>query len=44
MTAIVRRFGSGLAVVHTQDEHADALEELQRIVFPTLVPEERFWA
>jgi GNAT superfamily N-acetyltransferase len=40
----VRRFGTGLAVVRTQAEHADALEELQKIVFPTLAPEERFVA
>jgi GNAT superfamily N-acetyltransferase len=40
----VRRFGSGLAVMHTALEHTDALEELQTIVFPTLVPEERFRA
>lgn len=44
MTAVVRRFGGGLAVVHTAPEHADALEELQNLVFPTLVPEERFRA
>lgn len=40
----VRRFGGGLAVVRTQPEHADALEELQRIVFPTLAPAQRFRA
>jgi GNAT superfamily N-acetyltransferase len=40
----VRRFGGGLAVVRTQPEHAGALEELQRIVFPTLAPEQRFRA
>jgi GNAT superfamily N-acetyltransferase len=39
-----RRFGAGLAVVRTQPEHAEALGELQRIVFPTLAPEERFVA
>jgi GNAT superfamily N-acetyltransferase len=39
-----RRFGHGLAVVRTAVEHVDALEELQRIVFPTLAPEERFLA
>lgn len=41
---IVRRFGDGLAVVRTEPAHADALEELQRIVFPTLAPEQRFRA
>jgi GNAT superfamily N-acetyltransferase len=41
---VVRRFGQGLAVCHTGPEHADALEELQRIVFPTLAPAERFVA
>jgi GNAT superfamily N-acetyltransferase len=39
-----RRFGNGLAVVRTAPEHADALEELQKVVFPTLAPEERFVA
>jgi GNAT superfamily N-acetyltransferase len=33
-----------LAVVRTEPCHADALEELQRIVFPTLVDAERFKA
>ncbi len=41
---IVHRFGGGLAVVHTQPAHAQALEELQTIVFPTLAPEQRFRA
>lgn len=40
----VRRFGGDLAVVRTQAAHADALEALQRIVFPTLAPEQRFRA
>jgi hypothetical protein len=40
----LRRFGTGLAVYRTAPEHADGLEELQRIVFPTLAPEERFLA
>lgn len=31
-------------VVQTGPEHADRLEELQRIVFPTLAPEQRFRA
>lgn len=43
MTAY-RRFGDGLAVHRTRPEHAAGLEELQRIVFPTLAPEERFLA
>jgi GNAT superfamily N-acetyltransferase len=38
------RFGGGLEVVHTRPEHAEQLAELQRIVFPTLAPEERFEA
>ena len=42
--SVVHRFGAGLAVVNTEASHADALEELQRIVFPTLAPEERFVA
>lgn len=42
--SVYRRFGAGLAVCRTGAEHADALEELQRIVFPTLAPEERFLA
>lgn len=41
---LYRRFGRGLAVHRTAAEHADGLEELQRIVFPTLAPEERFVA
>jgi len=41
---IVRRFGNGLAVCRTGPEHAEQLEELQRIVFPTLAPEQRFTA
>ena len=41
---VYRRFGGGLAVCRTGPEHADQLEELQRIVFPTLAPDERFLA
>jgi GNAT superfamily N-acetyltransferase len=41
---MLRRFGDGLAVHRTAAEHADALEELQRVVFPTLAPEQRFLA
>jgi GNAT superfamily N-acetyltransferase len=44
MTEPVRMFGGGLAVCATGPEHAAALEELQRVVFPTLAPEERFRA
>lgn len=33
-----REVGDGIVVVNTQPEHAVALEELQRIVFPTLHP------
>jgi GNAT superfamily N-acetyltransferase len=33
-----------LEVVPTRAEHAEQLEELQRIVFPTLAPEQRFRA
>ena len=40
----LRRFGGGLAVCRTGPEHAAQLEELQRIVFPTLAPAERFLA
>lgn len=39
-----RRFGNGLAVTQTRPEHADALAELQTIIFPTLAPAERFTA
>lgn len=39
-----RRFGGGLVVRRTSAEHADQLEELQRIVFPTLADEQRFKA
>jgi ribosomal protein S18 acetylase RimI-like enzyme len=41
---IERRFGNGLAVRRTRPEHVEQLEELQRIVFPTLAPEQRFRA
>jgi GNAT superfamily N-acetyltransferase len=41
---VIRRFGRDLAVMQTERRHADALEELQRIVFPTLASEERFLA
>jgi GNAT superfamily N-acetyltransferase len=38
------RFGDGLEVVATRPAHVEGLAELQRIVFPTLAPEERFAA
>lgn len=43
MTAL-RTFGNGLVLHRTEPAHADGLAELQRIVFPTLAPEERFEA
>jgi len=36
------RLESGLIVCSTGPEHVAQLEELQRVVFPTLAPEERF--
>ena len=36
--------GAGWTVAPTSPDHADALAELQRIVFPTLDPSERFGA
>jgi GNAT superfamily N-acetyltransferase len=39
-----RRFGGGLVVRPTAAEHAEQLAELQRVVFPTLAPEQRFEA
>jgi GNAT superfamily N-acetyltransferase len=39
-----RAFDGGLAVQRTEPRHAAQLEELQRIVFPTLAPAERFEA
>lgn len=38
------RFGDGLVVCQTRPEHVEQLDELQRMVFPTLAPEERFTA
>lgn len=40
----MRTFGGGLEVVPTGPAHVEGLAELQRIVFPTLAPEERFEA
>ena len=39
-----RRLPGGLLVMQTRREHADQLEELQRICFPTLADAERFKA
>lgn len=39
-----RRLPTGLVVCRTGPEHAPGLEELQKIVFPTLAPAERFEA
>src|SRR5215831_10521979 len=39
-----RRLSSGIVVMQSRPEHADQLEELQRICFPTLADSERFKA
>jgi len=39
-----RRLSDGLSLWRTGPEHVAQLEELQRIVFPTLAPEQRFEA
>ncbi|MEW6320842.1 MAG: GNAT family N-acetyltransferase [Acidobacteriota bacterium] len=39
-----RDLGGGLSIASTRPEHAEALEALQRVVFPTLADEERFKA
>jgi 4-aminobutyrate aminotransferase / (S)-3-amino-2-methylpropionate transaminase / 5-aminovalerate transaminase len=39
-----RRLESGLVVMQTRPEHAEQLEDLQRVCFPTLADEERFKA
>jgi GNAT superfamily N-acetyltransferase len=44
MTAVVRELAGGLRVCRTGPEHAAGLEELQRIVFPTLADDQRFKA
>lgn len=44
MAAVIRELAGGLRVVRTGPEHAERLEELQRIVFPTLADEQRFKA
>lgn len=43
-SAEYQRLANGLVVCRTAPEHASRLEELQRIVFPTLAPAERFEA
>jgi len=42
--SLPHRFNDGLVVMQTRPEHAEALGELQCIVFPTLAVEERFAA
>jgi 4-aminobutyrate aminotransferase/(S)-3-amino-2-methylpropionate transaminase len=37
-----RKLADGLVIAHARPEHAEQLEELQRISFPTLAEEERF--
>lgn len=44
VATFLRRLRNGLTVVSTRPEHAEQLEELQRIVFPTLVDTSRFKA
>jgi 4-aminobutyrate aminotransferase / (S)-3-amino-2-methylpropionate transaminase / 5-aminovalerate transaminase len=39
-----RRLDSGLVVMHARPEHAEGLEALQLVCFPTLADEERFKA
>lgn len=38
------KLDSGIVIETTREEHAEALEALQELVFPTLAPEERFRA
>lgn len=44
MTPYRRVLDDGLVIASARPEHAEALEELQRVVFPTLADEERFKA
>ena len=37
-----RKLADGLVITHARPEHAEQLEELQRICFPTLAEDERF--
>src|SRR4029453_6327910 len=39
-----RELPNGVVIASARPEHADQLEELQRVVFPTLADEERFKA
>jgi GNAT superfamily N-acetyltransferase len=40
----IKTLSSGLVIQNTQPEHAEQLEELQRIIFPTLSDDERMKA
>jgi GNAT superfamily N-acetyltransferase len=42
--AIIAELGAGLVVCRTAPEHAEGLEDLQRLAFPTLADQERFKA
>jgi len=44
VTPYRRLLDDGLVIASARPEHAEALEELQRVVFPTLADEERFKA
>ena len=44
MAGYHRALSNGLIIASARPEHADQLEELQRIVFPTLADEQRFKA
>ena len=44
MAVYRRQLWNGLVVASAQPEHANALEQLQRVVFPTLADEQRFKA
>jgi 4-aminobutyrate aminotransferase/(S)-3-amino-2-methylpropionate transaminase len=44
MTWYYRRLDTGLVVMHARPEHAEPLEALQLLCFPTLADEERFKA
>ncbi len=44
MTWYYRRLESGLTVMHARPEHAEQLEALQLVCFPTLADDERFKA
>ena len=44
MTWYYRRLDNGLVVMHARPEHAEQLEALQLVCFPTLADEERFKA